>query len=248
MKILCVFPHPDDETIFAGGTIIRHIQGGDEVVLVCASFGERGGSSQKRSSIIFYYMFLLIGNLPSLLVFQKFMVYLLGIFRIQNMKLAKIRKAEAEKVAEIIGIGKIIFLNIPDMRFNFSKKIFMQKFEKCLNEIVPDIIYTMHPNGITGHPDHVALSEYVTESIKNIKKEAPHLRYVTFSKKIAKKYRLPLLGISEKDISEKIILSERELKIKYEAIGIYESQGYLWNIFLEKYPELLQEEYFLELV
>ncbi|KKQ44933.1 MAG: LmbE family protein [Candidatus Moranbacteria bacterium GW2011_GWC2_37_8] len=248
MKILCVFPHPDDETIFAGGTILRHIKSGDEVIWICASLGGRGGNSQRRSSKIFYYLFSLIGKFPALLVLQKVAVYWLGIFRRKNMKLAKIRKQEAENVAGIFGMEKVIFLEISDMRFGWDKKMINQKIKANLEKLQPDVVYTLHPNGVTGHPDHVALSRYVTEAIKDMEGRAPRLRYITFSKEIARKYKLPLLGISENDISEKIELSLEELKIKRQVIEVYQSQNYLWGIFLEKYPELLQEEYFLELV
>ncbi len=248
MKILCVFPHPDDETIFAGGTILRHIKSGDEVIWICASMGERGGNSQRRSSKNFYYLFSLIGKIPAPLALQKIAVYWLGIFRRQNMKLAKTRKQEAEMVAGIFGMEKVIFLEIPDMRFGWNKKMIRQKIKTNLEKLQPDVVYTLHPNGVTGHPDHVALSEHVTESIKDMKGGAPRLRYITFSKEIARKYELPLLGISENDISEKTELSLEELKTKRQIIEAYQSQNYLWKIFLEKHPDLLREEYFLELV
>lgn len=245
MKILCVFPHPDDETIFAGGIISRHVLKGDEVVWICASYGEKGGSSNQHSYKLFYFMFSFVGKFPVMLLLQKIAVYWLGIFRKQNMELAKIRKEEAKKVANILGVKRIIFLNIPDMCFNWNREMIKQKIKTHLEELQPDIVYTLYPNGITGHPDHEALSKYITLFLNNSKEKnlRPHLRYITFSKEVVKKYNLPLLGIPEKNISEKILLSPQEFEIKLKAIKIYESQNYLWQIFLEKYPELLMEEY-----
>lgn len=245
MKVLFIFPHPDDETVFAGGMATRHVRRGNDVVWICASYGERGGTTEKRSSKIFYWMFALAGKFPILLFFLKLIVYWLGIFRKQNIELARTRKWEAKKVAKIIGIRKITFWEIPDMRFQWNKKELMQKLEKCMKELKLDVVYAFHPNGITGHPDHMALSRCVAEVVKNLEGKKPRLFYATFSKELAEKYRLPLLGISDESIDEKNTLSLEEINLKREAMATYESQKYLWKIFLERYPELLEREYFI---
>lgn len=41
-KILAVFPHPDDETFGKAGTLIKHVEAGDDVTLICATMGQMG--------------------------------------------------------------------------------------------------------------------------------------------------------------------------------------------------------------
>src|SRR5437667_11736528 len=43
--ILAVFAHPDDESLACGGTLARAADAGAHVVLLCASRGERGSTS-----------------------------------------------------------------------------------------------------------------------------------------------------------------------------------------------------------
>lgn len=44
--VLCVAPHPDDETIGCGGALARHAQRGDDVTVLVATSGERSAGSQ----------------------------------------------------------------------------------------------------------------------------------------------------------------------------------------------------------
>lgn len=45
--VLCVAPHPDDETIGCGGALARHAERGDEVTVVVASSGEGSGGGAR---------------------------------------------------------------------------------------------------------------------------------------------------------------------------------------------------------
>lgn len=41
MRVLFFAPHPDDMEIFAPGTVIKHSEGGDEVIEIIMSYGEK---------------------------------------------------------------------------------------------------------------------------------------------------------------------------------------------------------------
>ena len=54
MKVLCIAPHPDDETLGCGGTLLRHIEDGDAVhwlivtAAVAPAFDEDYAAAQNR--------------------------------------------------------------------------------------------------------------------------------------------------------------------------------------------------------
>lgn len=248
MKILFIFPHPDDETIFCGGTIARHVKAGDEVIWISAGLGERSRNSARRFSKLFFVAYSILGSFPFLIVAQKLAVWWLSFFRKRNNELAEARRREALKAAQVFGITKIHFLEIEDMKFGkFAGKI-KEEFRKYLNLYKPEIVYTFHPNGLTGHPDHVALSRAIVEAVKRLSRDQmPKIFGAAVPQSIAKKLKLPLLAVKDNEIKKEIILSEKELEKKKETLAKYQSQSYIWEIFLEKHPEVLEREYFVEL-
>lgn len=51
-RVLVLSPHPDDETIGCGGTLLRHLAAGDDVRVVFLTSGERGGHGRSEAETI----------------------------------------------------------------------------------------------------------------------------------------------------------------------------------------------------
>jgi LmbE family N-acetylglucosaminyl deacetylase len=51
-RILVLSPHPDDESIGCGGTLLRHVERGDEVQIVFLTSGEKGGHGLSEEKTI----------------------------------------------------------------------------------------------------------------------------------------------------------------------------------------------------
>jgi len=42
LRLMAIFPHPDDESLGLGGTLAKYSAEGVETTLICATRGERG--------------------------------------------------------------------------------------------------------------------------------------------------------------------------------------------------------------
>jgi N-acetylglucosamine malate deacetylase 1 len=51
-RILVLAPHPDDEAIGCGGTLLRHVKQGDTVQVVFLTSGEKGGHGRSEAETI----------------------------------------------------------------------------------------------------------------------------------------------------------------------------------------------------
>ena len=247
MTAFFIFPHPDDETIFAGGTIARHAARGDNVIWICASYGERSGDSGRRSPRLFYFFYLISGYFPILIALQNLAIWWLSIFRKPNPELKKIRREEALQVSNIYSISEPVFWETPDMRFSKNQEALAKKIQALVEKHRPQRIYTLHPNGITGHPDHRTLGNVVIETAKRFSdSQKLDVFCATIPKPLVKRLNLPLIGSIDSEIKKVIELTGQELSAKKKAIATYRSQSYLWKIFLQKYPDLLEKEYFVK--
>lgn len=51
-RVLVLSPHPDDETIGCGGTLLRHLEQGDNVRVVFLTSGEKGGHGRSEAETL----------------------------------------------------------------------------------------------------------------------------------------------------------------------------------------------------
>ncbi len=138
-NILTIVAHPDDET--AVGAVLAKYSNGNKIHLIIATDGRYGVTEH--------------AGIPA------------------GDSLIRIREAEAICSCEKLGIDSPMFLRLHD-GFGMNNGIgqyFEQTTElkkvltKRIGEINPDLIITFGPDGDTGHPDHRAIGDFVTEII-----------------------------------------------------------------------------------
>ena len=121
LRVLVVAAHPDDEVFGCGGTIIKHIQKGNNVNIITLT----DGITARR--------------------------YNPGIKRFHELKKYKseilMRRNEFFKATNIMGIKKerCFNLNFPDQRLDLIPILqIIKSIENYSQKILPDIVYTHH--------------------------------------------------------------------------------------------------------
>lgn len=135
LRLLAVFPHPDDETLGMGPTLAKYSAEGVETHLLCATRGERGWFDSE-------------GPNPGL------------------KEVGRIREEELRCAAESLGLYEVAFLDYLDGEVDQAKpEEIIGKIVLHIRRIKPQVVVTFSPDGIYGHPDHIALSQFTTGAL-----------------------------------------------------------------------------------
>ncbi|WP_161976989.1 PIG-L deacetylase family protein [Dictyobacter kobayashii] len=135
LKLMFILAHPDDESLALGGTIAKYAAEGVETTLVVATRGERGWFSDWK-------------DYPG------------------EKALGEIREQELRRACQALGIKRLDFLNYIDGDLDQaeeSEAIF--KIVTLLRTIRPHVVVTFGPEGLYGHPDHIAISQLTTSAV-----------------------------------------------------------------------------------
>lgn len=135
LKLLAIFPHPDDETLGLGSTLARYSAEGVETYLVCATRGERGWFDSE-------------GPDPGPE----------GVARIREAELHC--AAEQLGLHEVCFLDYID----GDVDQAEPQEI-ISKIVTQIRRIKPDVVVTFSPDGAYGHPDHIALSQFTNAAL-----------------------------------------------------------------------------------
>ncbi|NNL78616.1 MAG: PIG-L family deacetylase [Desulfobacterales bacterium] len=130
--ILVVSAHPDDETLFAGGTLAMYAAKGHDVYILETTRGEGGEVGE-----------------PPLTTFEN-----LGAFREQEVR-------KAARILGVRDIFFLPFID-PHMEINgIARRIdiplddFAKAIDDHLKRLQPDLVITHGSNGEYGHPQHI---------------------------------------------------------------------------------------------
>jgi LmbE family N-acetylglucosaminyl deacetylase len=78
---------------------------------------------------------------------------------------AIIRETELRQAAKYLGISRVIFLDYLDGKLHLAdEEEAVRKMKEIIIEEQPDVIITFGADGISGHPDHVAIHHITTEA------------------------------------------------------------------------------------
>jgi len=139
LRLMGILAHPDDESLGCGGVFARYAAEGVESYLVTATRGERGR-----------YHGLPPGDAghPG------------------AEALSRIREAELRAAAAILGIREVSFLDYRDGDLDRADPLqAIDRIAVHVRRIRPLVVLTFAPEGGYGHPDHIAISQFVSAAV-----------------------------------------------------------------------------------
>ncbi|WP_117238575.1 PIG-L deacetylase family protein [Thermus sediminis] len=208
MDLLVVVPHPDDETLGAGGALLLAKASGLRTSVLTLTRGEAGRT---------------LGLCPP-------------------EDLPKVRLEELGRAAEILGVDHLEALAFPNAlpqegeggpRGRATGKGLAhhpearEAIRERLLRLRPRFVLTFPPDGINGHPDHVATSLYAQEAAEGLAQVV---------------YFVPPEG--PWPVTHRLCLPEWALSRKLKALAQHRTQALSILGFMGRYPERLWTETF----
>ena len=90
-----------------------------------------------------------------------------GIPALSAKETARIREAELRNATQVLGVSRLEFLDYVDGEFDQAdKEQVIAKLLAIFRQENPDVVVTFGPDGISGHPDHVATHRFVTPAFE----------------------------------------------------------------------------------
>lgn len=145
--------HPDDDTFGISRTTALHASDPDlRLVVVYATDGEAGEIAPDSG--------------------------------VSRQDLPQARRAEARASWEAVGRlpDRMLWLELTDGGLaEHPFEDLVDRLATILSEERPDIVATMGPDGVTGHPDHIAVSAATTSAFHRVRDEGPGLTCLLYA-------------------------------------------------------------------
>jgi len=139
VRLMAVLAHPDDECLGFGGTLAKSASEGVEVFLLTATRGDKGRYRGYKTTDPLH---------PG------------------AVELARIREAELQAAASVLGVQDVSVLNYYDQQLDqVEPGEVVAAIVSHLRRVKPDVVVTFGPDGAYGHPDHIAISQFTTAAI-----------------------------------------------------------------------------------
>jgi LmbE family N-acetylglucosaminyl deacetylase len=135
LRLLCVTAHPDDESLGMGGVLAKYAAEGIATYVLTATRGERGWTGDPHAY-------------PG------------------PAALGGVRERELREAAGALGLRQVDFLSYVDGDLDHaSPEEVIASVVAHLRRVRPHVVVTFGPDGSTGHPDHIAISQFTTAAL-----------------------------------------------------------------------------------
>ena len=134
-RLLCVLAHPDDESLGTGGILAKYAASGVTTGVLCATRGERGWPGSAA-------------DYPG------------------PESLGCLREAELRAATAALDVRDVAFLDYLDGELAQADPAeAIGRIVAHLRRFRPQVVVTFSPDGATGHPDHIAISQLTAAAI-----------------------------------------------------------------------------------
>lgn len=151
-------------------------------------------------------------------------------------ELGEMREGELRCAAQVLGIKEIRALGYRDTQVaQIDTQELRAVFSEAIAEVQPDVVLTFDPRGITGNPDHMAVTKAVSLAFSDVyglatrgQRPQNRLYYWTIPEAIARHLRdlsnIPFVGASDESITTVIDVSDFKER-QWQAIACHQSQS-----------------------
>lgn len=209
MTILAVVAHPDDE-LSCGGTLARYARQGVTCYVACATRGDGPDAQIKDPAAA------------------------------TRATLGAVRSQELAASCAVLGVQPPIFLGYQDGAVDAAPvETAAQAVLALLRQLRPTVLITHDPLGGYGHPDHIAVSAFVTRAFnlarasgdmparfyyfalpRSLRDQVPALRARTAD---IRGQQLGFVGVPDEDITTVIPIADL-LPLKWQALACHRTQ------------------------
>jgi LmbE family N-acetylglucosaminyl deacetylase len=163
--------------------------------------------------------------------------------------LGRQRTQELERAAEQLGISYLKIYDQPDKNLaSVSDDDGILIIQQEIESFQPDIIITFHENGISGHPDHKAVTRWILKAVDQTER-ATHLYYYgILPEHVEMLPQRELYAMPEQDVTHRIDV-DAYIDKKKAAIACHKTQEELWKTLQDSplsYEKLNRWEHFVQ--
>jgi LmbE family N-acetylglucosaminyl deacetylase len=174
----------------------------------------------------------------------------------ERQALPQVRQAELARSCEVLGVQLLSMLDFPDGGLaEVSMLKLAQPITHTIRQERPDIVLTFGRDGLTGHPDHIAIHRATSFAFQIAAFEGSALFYASLNEKTVARlstrlpgafnnYPLQLTGVPHAELDTIIKISHTS-GLKWAALECHRSQlGSFDGLTLADYELLSKSEYF----